>query len=122
MILKLGVNLMCRIGKFLNKYTAGKIPKAFTQIASLQFWEEVLYLTEPEKWSPNAMFQATRIFASDLGVKKVERFYKLVLLPRVREDIHKNKKLHPALYNALEKSLYKPAAFCKGTLFPLCEV
>lgn len=116
------MNLIRRVGKLLNKYTAGKIPKAFKHIPSLQFWEEVLYLTEPEKWSPNAMFQATRIFSSNFGVKKAERFYKLVLLPRIRDDISKNKKLHFALYQALKKSLYKPAAFNKGILFPLCEV
>ncbi|KAL8158386.1 hypothetical protein AgCh_002904 [Apium graveolens] len=115
------IELYKGVGKLLNKYTTGKIPKAFKHIPSLQFWEEVLYLTEPEKWSPNAMFQATRIFSSNFGVKKAERFYKLVLLPRIRDDISKNKKLHFALYQALKKSLYKPAAFNKGILFPLCE-
>jgi essential nuclear protein 1 len=115
------IELYKGVGKLLNKYTAGKMPKAFKHIPSLKFWEEVLYLTEPEKWSPNAMYQATRLFASNLGVKKAERFYKLVLLPRVREDIRKNKRLHFALYQALKKSLYKPAAFNKGILLPLCE-
>lgn len=115
------IDLYKGVGKLLNKYTSGKIPKAFKHIPSLQLWEEVLYLTEPEKWSPNAMYQATRIFASNLGVKKAERFYNLVLLPRVREDIRKNKKLHFSLYQALKKSMYKPAAFNKGILFPLCE-
>ncbi|KAJ7981965.1 bystin [Quillaja saponaria] len=109
------------VGTALSRYTAGKIPKAFKHIPSVQLWEDVLYLTEPENWSPNAMYQATRIFASNLGPKKAERFYKLVLLPRVREDIRKNKRLHFALYQALKKSLYKPAAFFKGILFPLCE-
>lgn len=113
---------MCRVGEFLSKYTAGKMPKAFKHIPSTQMWEQVLYLTEPEKWTPNAMFQATRIFASNLNAKKAERFYKLVLLPRIRDDIRKNKKLHFALYQALKKSLYKPAAFNKGILFPLCKV
>ncbi|KAK6132097.1 hypothetical protein DH2020_034163 [Rehmannia glutinosa] len=115
------IELYKGVGKLLNKYTSGKIPKAFKHIPSVQYWEEVLYLTEPEKWSPNAMYQATRIFASNLGVKKVERFYKFVLLPRVREDIRKNKRLHFALYQSLKKALYKPAAFNKGILFPLCE-
>ncbi|XVE54694.1 hypothetical protein DITRI_Ditri03aG0102600 [Diplodiscus trichospermus] len=109
------------VGKALNKYTAGKMPKAFKHIPSTQLWEDVLYLTEPENWSPNAMFQATRIFASNLGVKKAERFYRLVLLPRVRDDIQKNKRLHFALYQSLKKALYKPAAFNKGILFPLCK-
>ncbi|KAL7129339.1 hypothetical protein ABFS83_13G060100 [Erythranthe nasuta] len=115
------INLYKGVGKLLSKYTSGKIPKAFRHIASLQCWEEVLYLTEPEKWSPNAMFQATRIFASTMGVKKVERFYKFVLLPRLRQDIRKNKRLHFALHHALRKAIYKPAAFNKGILFPLCE-
>ncbi|XP_057807495.1 bystin-like isoform X2 [Salvia miltiorrhiza] len=115
------IELYKGVGKLLNKYTSGKMPKAFKHVPSLQFWEEVLYLTEPDKWSPNAMYQATRIFASNMGVKKVERFYKFVLLPRVREDIQKNKRLHFALYQSLKKALYKPAAFNKGILFPLCE-
>lgn len=109
------------VGGLLSRYTIGKIPKAFKHIPSMQNWEEVLYLTEPEKWSPNALFQATRIFASNFGAKKAERFYKLVLLPRVRDDIKKNQRLHFALYQTLKKALYKPAAFFKGILFPLCE-
>ncbi|XP_023515345.1 bystin [Cucurbita pepo subsp. pepo] len=115
------IDLYKGVGKSLNKYMAGKVPKAFKRIPSMPLWEEVLYLTEPENWSPNAMFQATRIFASNLGVKKVEKFYKLVLLPAVRKDIQKNKRLHFALYQALKKSLYKPTAFFKGILLPLCE-
>lgn len=98
------------------------MPKAFKHIPSMQLWEDVLYLTKPESWSPNAMYQATRIFASNLGVKKAELFYRLVLLPRIRDDIKQNKRLHFALYQALKKSLYKPAAFNKGILFPLCKV
>ncbi|WJX61438.1 hypothetical protein P8452_46530 [Trifolium repens] len=109
------------VAKLLSRYTVGKIPKALKHIPSLQNWEEVLYVTEPENWSPNALYQATRIFASNFGAKKAERFYKLVLLPRVREDIRKNKRLHFALYQTLKKALYKPAAFFKGILFPLCE-
>lgn len=119
---KIRIYVTCRVGEFLNKYTAGRIPKSFKHIPSMQLWEEVLYLTEPEKWSPTAVDEATRIFASNLGVKKAERFYKFVLFPRIREDIRKNKRLHFALCQALKKSVYKPAAFYKGILFPLCEV
>ncbi|KAF9666727.1 hypothetical protein SADUNF_Sadunf16G0258800 [Salix dunnii] len=35
------------VGEYLSKYTAGKIPKAFKHIPSMQLWEDVLYLTEP---------------------------------------------------------------------------
>lgn len=111
-----------RVGDLLSRYKAGKVPKAFKHIPNLIPWEEILYLTEPEKWSPNALYQATRIFSSNFGVKKAQRFYNLVLLPRIREDIQKTKRLHFTLYRALKKSLYKPAAFHKGILLPLCEV
>ncbi|XP_024967990.1 bystin [Cynara cardunculus var. scolymus] len=109
------------VGEIFKKYTSGKLPLAFKSIPAKQHWEELLYLTEPEKWSPNAMYQATRILASNMSSKKVERFYKFVLLPRIRQDIRKNKKLHFALYQALKKAVYKPAAFNKGILFPICE-
>jgi essential nuclear protein 1 len=68
------------------------------------------------------MRQATRLFASNLNAKMAQRFYSLVLLPRVIEDIKEHKKLNYHLYLALKKALYKPAAFYKGILLPLCEV
>ncbi|URE21267.1 Bystin [Musa troglodytarum] len=37
------------------------------------------------------------------------------------EDIRKNKRLRFALYQALKRSVYKPAAFFKGVLLPLCQ-
>ena len=45
-----------------------------------------------------------------------------MLLPRIREDFRETKKLNYHLYMALKKALYKPAAFFKGILLPLCEV
>ncbi|URE21265.1 Bystin [Musa troglodytarum] len=36
-------------------------------------------------------------------------------------DIRKNKRLRFALYQALKRSVYKPAAFFKGVLLPLCQ-
>ncbi|KMS96133.1 hypothetical protein BVRB_001690 [Beta vulgaris subsp. vulgaris] len=111
------------MGKLLSTYTKGMLPKGFKHIPAMACWEEILYLTEPEKWSPCAVYQATRIFASNMNRKKAEKFYKFVLLPRVREDIRKHKRLHKRLhselYQTLKKALYKPAAFNKGILFPL---
>mmetsp|Transcript_3348 Transcript_3348/g.5657 ORF Transcript_3348/g.5657 Transcript_3348/m.5657 type:complete len:434 (+) Transcript_3348:276-1577(+) len=109
------------IGKLLTRYRAGKIPKAFKIIPALRNWEEVLYHTNPDKWSPQAMRAATRLFASNLNQKMAQRFYALVLLPAVRDDIIGNKKLNYHLYMALKKSLYRPGAFFKGILLPLCE-
>ncbi|KAJ0230995.1 Bystin [Hirschfeldia incana] len=109
------------VAKLMSEYTVGKMPKAFVRITKMERWLDVLYLTQPEKWSPNAMYQATRIFAHHLKNSQIQKFYNYVLLPRVREDIRKNKRLHFALYQAVKKSLYKPSAFNKGILFPLCK-
>jgi len=109
------------IGKILSRYTAGKLPKAFKVIPSLTNWEEVLYLTRPDKWTPQAMFAATRIFASNLNPKMAQRFYNLVVLDAVRADIVSTQKLNYHYYRCLKKAVYKPAAFFKGILLPLCK-
>jgi essential nuclear protein 1 len=52
----------------------------------------------------------------------MHRFFNLVVLPRVRDDIAEFKKLNVHLYQALKKCLFKPQVFFKGILLPLCEV
>jgi hypothetical protein len=49
-------------------------------------------------------------------------FYNVVLLTKVRDDIAEHKRLNYHLYLAVKKSLFKPSAFFKGFLLPLCEV
>ena len=115
------VEVYTDIGKILSRYTSGKLPKAFKVIPSLSNWEQVLYLTRPDLWSPQAMFAATRIFASNLNPKMAQRFYNLVLLDAVRADIMAEKKLNYHYYMSLKKAVYKPAAFFKGILLPLCK-
>jgi len=109
------------LGEILSKYRAGKLPKAFKVIPALNNWEEILYCTEPDSWTAAAMYQATRLFASNLNAKMAQRFFNLVLYPRVRDDIAEYKRLNYHLYMALKKALFKPAAFFKGILLPLCE-
>jgi len=105
----------------LAKYRSGKLPKAFKIVPSLKNWEQILYITDPPKWSAAAMYQATRIFASNLKEKMAQRFYNLVLLPRIRDDLAEYKRLNFHLYQALRKALFKPAGFMKGLLLPLLE-
>ncbi|XP_056462248.1 bystin [Gadus chalcogrammus] len=109
------------VNKVLSRYRSGKLPKAFKIIPSLSNWEQILYMTEPETWTAAAMYQATRIFSSNLKERMAQRFFNLVLLPRIRDDIAEYKKLNFHLYCALKKALFKPGAFFKGILLPLCE-
>jgi len=107
------------IGKYLRHFKVGKIPKAFKVIPSLTNWEEVLSLTNPLTWSPAAMYEAVKIFASNLNPQMAQRFFNLVLLPAVRQNIADHGKLNFHYYRSLRKSLFKPAAFIKGVLLPL---
>ncbi|XP_068158670.1 bystin [Drosophila tropicalis] len=105
----------------LKRYRSGKIPKAFKIIPKLRNWEQILFITEPHNWTAAAMFQGTRIFCSVLSQAMAQRFYNLVLLPRIRDDLCEYKKLNMHLYNALKRALFKPAAFMKGIILPLLE-
>ncbi|KAG9260728.1 bystin [Astyanax mexicanus] len=109
------------VSKVLCRYRSGKLPKAFKIIPALSNWEQVLYLTDPEKWTAAAMYQATRIFSANLKERMAQRFYNLVLLPRIRDDIAEYKRLNFHLYGSLKKALFKPGAWFKGILIPLCE-
>ncbi|KAF9197963.1 snoRNA-binding rRNA-processing protein [Haplosporangium sp. Z 27] len=115
------IEVYSKVGLLLSRYKSGKLPKAFKIIPSLQNWEEILYITAPENWTVHATYQATRIFTSNLKEKQAHKFFSLVLLDKIRDDIADSKKLNYHLYMALKKSLYKSKAFFKGILFPLCE-
>ena len=109
------------VADLLSRYKSGKLPKAVKIIPKLKNWEEILFLTQPHRWTPGATYMATRMFASNLNAKMAQRYNSLVLLPRVRDDILDNKRLHFNLYQALKKAVFKPAAFFKGILLPLCQ-
>lgn len=110
-----------KLGVVLKTYRSGKLPKTFKIIPQVANWEELLFLTTPQKWSRHAVYEATRIFASNLNTKMAQRFYSLVLLPAVRENIAQYKKLAVQLYMAIKKSIFKTSAFYKGFLLPLAE-
>ncbi|KND88727.1 Uncharacterized protein C13G1.09 [Tolypocladium ophioglossoides CBS 100239] len=112
------VEAYTKIGQILSRYKSGPLPKPFKILPTIPHWEEILEITKPESWTPNACYQATRIFVSHKPFI-VQRFLEMVILEKVREDIYENKKLNVHLFNSLKKALYKPAAFFKGFLFPL---
>lgn len=58
----------------LSRYKSGKLPKTFKIIPTLRDWEEVLYITDPASWTPQAVYQATRIFTSNLKAKMAQRY------------------------------------------------
>lgn len=117
------IEVYTKIGSLLSRYKSGPLPKAFKILPTLSMWPNLVMLTRPEEWTPHATYAATRIFASNLDPKQSQKFYKEILLEKVREEIGgPDNKLSVQTYMALKKAIYKPAAFFKGILFPLCEV
>lgn len=109
------------VAKVLANHRSGQLPKAFKIIPTLRNWEDILFLTEPGKWTPAAMFAATRLFSSNLPERQAQRFLNLVLLPCVEHNIEVYGKLNYHYYQALLKATFKPAAFYRGLLLPLCS-
>ncbi|KAE8216340.1 hypothetical protein CF327_g529 [Tilletia walkeri] len=115
------IEVYTKVGELLSRYKSGPLPKAFKIIPSLPSWETVLYITNPEAWTPHATLAATKIFVSNLKASQTQKFFDLVLLDKFRNEIRDEGKTSYQIYEALKKGLYKPAAFFKGLLFPLCE-
>eukprot|EP00817_Percolomonadidae_sp_ATCC50343_P003914 CAMPEP_0117421390 /NCGR_PEP_ID=MMETSP0758-20121206/2500_1 /TAXON_ID=63605 /ORGANISM="Percolomonas cosmopolitus, Strain AE-1 (ATCC 50343)" /LENGTH=409 /DNA_ID=CAMNT_0005203503 /DNA_START=14 /DNA_END=1240 /DNA_ORIENTATION=- len=115
------VKMYKSIGYQLQKYRSGKFPKAMRMMPMLQRWEEALYFSRPERWSYQAVFQATRIFTSGVPDPVAQRYFYLVLLPRFRAEMEEAKKLNYHIYEALKRACFRPVPFFKGIVIPLCE-
>lgn len=102
----------------LSRYKSGPLPKPFKILPTVPNWQTLLDITQPERWTANAVYAGTRIFISSKP-HVAQEYIATVLFDRVREEIHETKKLNVHTYNSLRKALYKPACFFKGLLFPL---
>ncbi|CAK7268860.1 snoRNA-binding rRNA-processing protein [Sporothrix epigloea] len=112
------VEVYTKCGILLSRWTSGKLPKPLKILPTVPQWETLLEIANPEEWSPNACYEMTKIFVS-AKAEVGRRFMEMVILDRVRDDIRETKKLNVHLFAALKKSLFRPAAFFKGFLFPL---
>lgn len=112
-----------KVGQILSTYTHGKLPKLFKVLPTLRNWEDVLFVTNPQGWTPHAVYEATKLFVSNLQANEAQKFVEQVLLERVQTSIEESEDhtLNYHLYRAIKKSLYKPGAFFKGFLFPLID-
>lgn len=84
-------------------------------LSSFPSWN-ISFFTFP---SSHAFIICSRIFSSNLKERMAQRFYNLVLLPRIRDDIAEYKRLNFHLYMALKKALFKPGAWFKGELITI---
>lgn len=124
------ISAYVKVGELLSEYRSGPLPKPLKIIPSLQNWTDVLYVTQPESWSVQAVSEVTNIFISTLPTAEAQKFVYMVLLERFKSELDPTrprapgtgaKTLNPHIFHALKRSLFKPAAFFKGFLFPLAE-
>ena len=108
------------VGEVLRTYTSGKLPKAFNILSSTEDWEDLINITEPYNWTPQAMYEAVIQFSSS-EILMSYTFYEKYLVPAIRNDIKKNKKLNIHYYNCLKRALFKPSAFFKGIILPMSK-
>ncbi|GJQ15669.1 hypothetical protein GpartN1_g7460.t1 [Galdieria partita] len=114
-------DLYRKVGDVLKHYHSGKLPKAVKMLPSVANWHQLLSYTRPSEWSTASVYAMTRLFIANLKSNEAQRFCSWILLPRIHEEIMKRKKLNFHFYQALKKALFKPEAFFKGIIFPLCE-
>lgn len=88
-----------KVGLILSRYKSGPLPKPFKIIPTLRDWTHILALTSPQNWSSQSMFEATRLFTSNLTSKKAQIFITNILLPRIKDEIAEKGKLDVHLYN-----------------------
>lgn len=108
------------VGEVLRTYTSGKLPKAFNILSSTEDWQDLVNITEPYNWTPQAMYNAVIQFSSaDSSIGTI--FYEKYLVPAIKNDIKKNKKLNIHYYNCLKRALFKPSSFFKGIILPMSK-
>lgn len=81
------VEVYTTIGMIMSRYRSGKLPKPLKILPTIPHWEDILMVTNPSEWTPNAVLEATRIFISGKPLV-AQRFVEMVLLDKVREDIY----------------------------------
>ncbi|EZG55422.1 bystin [Gregarina niphandrodes] len=111
--------LFADVGDYMSHYRVGKLPKALRFIPNLKNWLDVLWLTQPERWTPHGVAAVTPMFVNGVGEGDSQKYMSYVLLPAVLQDIQKFDRLNVHLFEALGKCLYKPAAFFKAIYFPV---
>lgn len=70
----------------LARYKSGKLPKPVKILPTVPHWEEILEVTQPMNWTPNAVLALTKIFVSGNSLV-AQRFLELVVLERVKDDV-----------------------------------
>ncbi|KAG7761429.1 hypothetical protein KL947_000377 [Ogataea haglerorum] len=50
-----------KVGQSLHVWRHGKLPKLFKVLPSIKNWEDLIFVTNPEAWTPQVTYEATRL-------------------------------------------------------------
>lgn len=114
------LKILERTGVMLRLYRSGKIPKILKILPILENFEEFLWYTRPDLWSYQALFVVTRFFLSKLNKKQTQRFFSLILVPRIQELLFRKKKINPLIVKLLKFTTKNGKAFFYDIMTPLC--
>ncbi|KAI8096712.1 Bystin [Halteromyces radiatus] len=116
----MGEILQC--SSYMNDQANSLFLKGFMIIHLLPNWEELLSLTRPENWCPQAVYYATLQFLSSPHHHQLKSFLQCVLLKQSLGFIRNHLFLDPYLNLALRRvMMVNPSLFCKVILIPLCD-
>jgi len=116
------VRLLKRTGSMLKIYRSGKIPKSIKIISVLKNFEEIIWFTRPDTWSPHALYAVTKLFLKNLRPLQLERFLTMVFIPRLQENIfQKNKKVSVHIFMTLKMISKFPKIFFSLIILPTTE-
>lgn len=110
-----------KLGGVLKFYKSGKLPKAVNVVASQKIpdWEDLLELSNPLGWSPNAIEAVTVLFSQTASDKRLIKYIQNILLEYIQDKLESAKKLPRPVWNALMAAARRPPCFIKGLLLPL---
>lgn len=55
------VEVYSKVGMILSRYKSGKLPKPFKILPTIPAWETLVAVTQPDRWTPNSVYAATRL-------------------------------------------------------------
>ncbi|KAH0788206.1 Bystin-domain-containing protein [Histomonas meleagridis] len=115
-------NLYIQLGKILRSFQGGKLPAAVNALATqknITYWLDLLYLTQPFKWTINALTSVTLTFQHYASVKRNTIYNEQILLEYVLDRLESPRPIPKTIMEPITIAARTPQSFLVGFLIPL---
>ncbi|KAJ9628054.1 snoRNA-binding rRNA-processing protein [Taxawa tesnikishii (nom. ined.)] len=110
------VEVYTQVGTILSRYKSGKLPKPFKILPTLPQWDTLLSITRPDSWTPNAYYEATKLFTSSRPAL-AQAFCTTSFSPRARGHL-RNQEIECALVQGSQEGAVQARGFLQGPAVP----